>query len=162
MHTGVMETRIFIYIRLCRGEEILARTKIREYGALGSLLADFLRQVRDNDLELPPGPPPALQYVDANTGETLISFRVDVQRAEQVIQGRIPAAYRARMLDPQESSCSTGDLIERGAPDLPEREKRALAELLASPRSNVLKLIRGAIDADGLFEVRVPIGQRND
>jgi hypothetical protein len=155
------EERVFIFIRLRIGERVLARTKIRELGGLGTLLADFLRtSVADGiDIrpgELPPGAAPVMEYVDANTDRALIAFRVDTERQEQVIEGQIPAAYRRRMLDPEVSSFSSDRFVERAAPGLPSEQKERLAEFVRS-RVDLLGRIKEAMDGDGRFEVHVPL-----
>lgn len=156
------EERVFIYVRLRLGDRVLARTKIREFGGLGTLLADFLRVLSGDGLDLEgvehrPGVLPIMEYVDAGTDATLIAFRLDTERQEQVIDGRIPPAYRRRMLDPKASSFSSAGFVERAAPDLPVERKEELARRLVESRFDLLARIREAMDAEGRFEVHLPL-----
>lgn len=157
-----MDDRVFIYVRLRLGEHVLARTKIRELAGLGSLLADFLRSTMSEGVDLskvdaPPDEGPVMEYVDAGTEAVLIAFRVDLARREQVVAGQIPAAYRRRMLDPQVSSFSSDRFVERAAPGLTPEKKEELAHWLVRGRFDLLGRIRDAMDADGRFEVHLPL-----
>lgn len=164
-HDDPDSDRVFIFVRLRLGERVLARTKIREFGGLGTLLADFLRTLNGgdgldlSDVELTPGAAPVMEYVDANSGDSLIAFRVDPGQGERVVvAGRIPCAYRRRMLDPKASSFSSDRFVERAAPDLSQERKDELARRLVESRFDLLARIREALDADGNFEVQLPIG----
>lgn len=155
--------RVFVYIRMRVGDHVVCRTKIRELAGLGTLLADLMRTTLAQGLDLPegaldePSGAPVMEYVCASTERPLIAFRVDLDRQAQVIEGTIPAAYRRRMLDPEASAYSPERFVERAAPDLAAPQREALAGWLARPRHDLLGLIRGAIDADGRFEVVLPL-----
>jgi hypothetical protein len=164
----VDDERIFIYLRLRLGEHVLARTKIREFGGLQSLLADFLRAAITDGLDvskvdLSRGVAPVMEYVDAAGDVVLMTFRVDLARQEHVVKGAIPARYRQRMLDPAVSACSPQRFVERAAPDMPPQEKAALASWVGRSASglDLLARIRDVIDADGRFEVHIPLGDEN-
>lgn len=160
-----VDERVFIYVRLRLGERVLARTKIREFGGLGTLLADFLRVLSADDgldldgVEQRPGVLPVMEYADAGNDATLIAFRLDAERQEQVIDGVIPPRYRRRMLDPRASSFSSEGFVERAAPDLPPERKEELARFLGETRLDLLTRIREAMDAEGRFEVHLPLGE---
>lgn len=157
--------RVFIYVRLRLGERVLARTKIREFGGLGTLLADFLRTLGDGEgfdlsgVEPTPGAVPIMEYVDASSGDSLIAFRVDPGQQERVVvAGRIPPAYRRRMLDPKASSFSSDRFVERAAPGLSQERKDELAKKLVESRFDLLARIRESMDEAGNFEVQLPAG----
>lgn len=151
---------MFIYLRLVLGTETLATSKIRELAGLGSLLAQFLHQTLEQGVELPPEADenqiPALDYVDANTEEVLIRFRADPEARVQVIEGRIPLPYQARMLDPATSQVSLQSFAQNVAKDIPDQKRRELSERLARAQIDVLDQIRENMDDEGRFEVRVP------
>jgi hypothetical protein len=155
--------KVFIYLRLITEDGVLTRSKIREFAGLGTLLADFLRSSLGQGLGVQTGQDgevtalPTLEYVDSNTDETLISFRVDLKAGEQVVTGCIPPAYHDRMLDPNASSVSTSLFLERAAPDLPDEERDDLALRLSNSRMNLLDRIREGMDAEGRFEIHMPI-----
>lgn len=140
---GPDEERVFIYVRLRLGEHVLARSKIREFGALGGLLADFLRTLGTDGVDLDgvevePGALPIMEYAEAGSDRTLIAFKVDPERQEQVVEGCIPRPYRRRMLDPKASSFSSDRFVERAAPDLPQERKDELARWLVASRFDLL------------------------
>lgn len=156
------EERVFIYVRLRLGGRVLARSKIREFGGLGGLLADFLRTLGTDGVDLEgvevaPGTLPVMEYADAGSDETLIAFKVDPAKQEQVVEGRIPAAYRRRMLDPGASSFSSDRFVERAAPELSQERKDELARWLVASRFDLLARIREAMDETGRFEVHLPL-----
>jgi hypothetical protein len=156
------DERVFIYVRLRFGGRIVARTKIREFGGLGTLLADFLRALSAETLDLEgleagPGAAPVMEYVCANSERTLIAFRIDSARGEQVVEGQLPPEYRRRMLDPRASSFSSSRFVERAAPDLPAERKEALARWLVGSRFDLLGQIRESMDESGRFEVHIPL-----
>ena len=150
---------MFIYLRLVLGTETLATSKIRELAGLGSLLAQFLHRTLEQGVELPDETEdqvPALDYVDANTEEVLIRFRADPEARVQVIEGRIPLPYQARMLDPTTSQVSLQSFSQKIAEDVSDQKRRELSERLARAQINVLEQIRANLDEEGRFEVRVP------
>lgn len=155
------DARIFIYLRLQADGHVLKRSKIREFSGLGTLLADFRRELVGDGDPLPglrANVLPALQYVDAANDEVLISFQVDPAAGEQWIQGRIPPAYRPRMLDPEQAAFSTERFVARAAPELSQPEQEAYAQRLARSGQDVMGRIREVIDDDGRFELRLPLG----
>ena len=156
-----MDDKVFIYLRLRLDEAVLARSKIREFAGLGSLLAQFLRQTVEDGVELPEGAPAqgvqVLDYVDANTDRNLISFRVDPVAQVQVIEGCIPPLYQPRMLDPDASAFSWHRFVDRAAPELTEERKEALSQHLSRSQNDLIERIRATIDDEGRFEVRVPL-----
>jgi hypothetical protein len=156
------DERVFIYVRLRLGPTVLARTKIREFGGLGTLLADFLRSIAAGvDLDgVPPPEPgvvPVMEYVDAGSDRALMSFRVDPKKQAQIVEGMIPAPYRRRMLDPKASSFSSSSFVERAAPDMTPERKEALAKFLVDSRFDLLAKIRESMDEAGRFEVELPL-----
>lgn len=162
------DERIFIYLRLRLGEHVLARTKIREFGGLHTLLADFLRAAITDGLDvskvdLSRGGTPVMEYVDAAGDSVLMTFRVDLARQEHVVEGTIPARYRQRMLDPAVSACSPQRFVERAMPDQPLERKEALASWVGRSATglDLLARIRDVIDADGRFRVQLPLGDES-
>jgi len=157
--------KIFVYLRLRAGSVTIARSKIREFGALGSLLAQFLQKAMNERLELPngvdlaSGEPPVLEYVDSNTEQVLISFRVDPVEKVQIVEGRIPPDYQPRMLDPEVTAYSGKRFVEAASEDAPEERKRELCERVARSQMDLLERIRDEIDDEGNFVVCVPFGQ---
>lgn len=154
-----MDEKVFLYLRLVLGDEVIAKSKIRELAGLGSLLAQFLHSTLQGGVELPEGGlerAPALEYVDANSGEILIRFRADPGAHVQVIEGRIPPSYQARMLDPTTTQISLQGFSQTVGEDLPDQQRRELSERLARAQIDVLERIRAALDDEGRFEVRVP------
>lgn len=143
--------RLFLYLRLRRGDELVARSKIREFAGLGALMADFLRST-----PLPPeGPLPVLEYVEAGNEEVLLSFAADPDGNGLRVRGRIPPEHRQRMLDPAAASCSVFSFVDRAAPELTEEERERMAERIgAGP--DLLARIRAALDDEGRFELLLP------
>ncbi|MGE0707322.1 MAG: hypothetical protein AB7N76_04770 [Planctomycetota bacterium] len=159
-----MDEKVFIYLRLTMGDTVLARSKIREFAGLGSLLAQFLHRTLRDGVELPPeleaegGSVPALDYVDANTGDVLIRFRVDPVERVQVVEGRIPPPYQGRMLDPDATAISLSRFQEVAAEEgMNEEQRRVLSDRLAKSQIGVLTQIRETIDEEGRFRVQVPL-----
>jgi len=159
-----MDDKVFIYLRLRVGDHVLTRSKIRELAGLGNLLAQFLRQTLEQEVELPEDVAaahdnvvPTLDYVDANTEQNLISIRVDPVEREQVIEGCIPPVYQGRMLDPESTAFSLTRFVDGAAADMPPERREEIARRLARSQHNLLDRIRETIDGEGRFEVRVPI-----
>ncbi len=147
-----MDNKVFVYLRLRIGETTLSQSKIREFGALGTLLPQFLRQTVEQGIRIPQvleESRPVLDYVDANTDDVLISFRLDPVARVQVIEGRIPPAYQSRMLDPNASSFSFRRFMANAVP-----EGQPMPRV---PRVDLLQRIREAIDGEGYFLVQLPI-----
>lgn len=163
-----MSAKVFIFLRLRLGEALLARSKIREFAGLGSLLADFLRGTLSQGVELPDsydpalGEVPVLEYIDANTEEVLIGFRVDPSQNLQIIAGRIPPDYQHRMLDPSQTTTSINNFAERAGEDLPPDRRQELSSRLVRSQIHLLERIRDVIDDEGYFEVRVPLADDPD
>lgn len=159
-----MDDKVFIYLRLRVGDHVLTRSKIRELAGLGSLLAQFLRKTLEQEVELPAEVAaandqvvPTLDYVDANTEQNLISIRVDPEQREQVIEGCIPPGYQERMLDPESTAFSLTRFVDGAASDMPPERREELTRRLSRSQTNLLDRIRETIDAEGRFEVRVPL-----
>jgi hypothetical protein len=147
-----VDNKVFVYLRLRIGETTLSQSKIREFGALGSLLPQFLKQTVERGIQIPQAieeSRPVLDYVDANTDDVLISFRLDPVARVQVIEGRIPPAHQGRMLDPNASSFSFRRFMASAVP-----EGQPLPQM---PRVDLLQRIRETIDEDGYFLVQLPI-----
>lgn len=163
-----MTEKVFIFLRLRLGEALLARSKIREFAGLGSLLAEFLKGTLTRGVELPAsydpslGEVPVLEYVDANTDEVLIGFRVDPRQNQQIIAGRIPPSYQPRMLDPDQTTTSINRFAERAGEDLPPERRLELSSRLVRSQIHLLERIRNVIDDEGNFEVRVPLSDGAD
>lgn len=155
-----VDEKVFIYLRLVLGDEVLAKSKIRELAGLGSLLAQFLHSTLQHGVELPQDDAvdriPALDYVDANTEQVLIRFRIDPLEQVQVIEGCIPPAYQERMLDPATTQISLDSFTRNLGEDISDQQQRELSERLARAQIDVLGRIRAALDDEGRFEVRVP------
>lgn len=159
-----MDDKVFIYLRLRIGDRILSRSKIREFAGLGSLLADFLRSTMSGGIEIPDeldpvDRVPVLDYVDANTENVLISFRVDPVQKVQIVEGRIPPAYQDRMLDPEATTFSLGRFTDRAAEGLSEERRRELSERLARSQLDLLGRIKSTMDEEGNFLVQVRLGE---
>ena len=155
-----MDDKVFVYLRLCLGETVLSRSKIREFGGLGSLLPQFLRQTAARGVELPASfedAPPVLEYVDANTERVLISFSLDPVNNIQIIQGCIPPPYQQRMLDPHASSFSLTRFVAAAHEELTSAEKDDVIRRLAGSQINLLEAIRQTMDEEGNFLVQVPL-----
>lgn len=158
-----MDEKVFLYLQLSIGDTSLVRSKIREFAGLGSLLAQFLNRTLRDGVELPPeleggSEVPSLDYVDANTDEVLIRFRVDPIEREQVIEGKIPPLYQERMLDPEATATSLERFSAAAAAEgMNEDHREALSARLARSQIGVLGAIRDSIDAEGRFRVRVPL-----
>lgn len=159
-----MDEKVFIYLRLRTGERLVARSKIREFGGLGSLLVQFLRQtlaqVPEDSLDPERDGVPVLDYVDANSDRPLISFHVDPIQRVQIIRGCIPPAYQGRMLDPHSTTFSVQHFVASTLEDAPASERHELSERLARSQLNLLERIRQTMDADGNFDLQVPLGSR--
>ena len=156
-----MDEKIFLYLRLRIGDAVLGKSKIREFAALGRLLADFLRATLQGGLKLPEGVAPGvpvLDYVDANTEQVLIGFQVDPQERTQVVAGCIPPSHQRRMLDPERTSFPISQFTSRAGQDLPPEERAKLEERVTRSRLDLLNRIREALDEEGRFEIRVPLG----
>lgn len=158
-----MEDKVFVYLRLRRGETEISRTKIREVAGLGSLLAEFFREAIQTGIHLSPagGPDatPVMEYVDANTERVLVRVGIDPARRVQVIEGCIPPSYQSRMLDPDAASYSVDRLREKATEDLPPEERNEIDQRLEGPQADLLAQIREAMDAEGNFRIQLPLGR---
>jgi hypothetical protein len=157
-----VDERVFIYLRLSAADRVLARSKIREFGAVGASMAQILNELlRSQDErsglgEIVAGGPPVLEYVDANSGQVLIRFSVDMASEVQIVEGCIPPSHQPRMLDPEASAFSTARFLDQAAAGLPEDQREAIADRLAGPAVDLLERIRETLDAKGNFLVRIP------
>lgn len=157
------DERIFVYLRLRAGGEILAKSKVRELKALGKMLADFAAESVIGASPRPDVSPSeiAFEYVDASNEQPLVCFRADVAARELVVNGCIPRAYRKRMLDsgPDGPTISRAAFEERARQRVGEAAAHELAERAFEKQIDLLGLIEKAIDAEGSFSVRVPMPQ---
>ena len=150
---GIKDDKIFVYLRLRDDKETLLRSRIREFTAIGKLLADFMREVwkRFGLQVLKAG---NLEYVDANTDIVLVSFKKDPIRQQIIISGLIPHEYRERMLDDDNARIKTPipEFVEKIAPDFDPLQKAIMEQRLLQP-TNVLGLIRQNIADNGEFYI---------
>lgn len=156
-----MDDKVFIYLRLRLGDTALSRSKIREFGGLGSLLPQFLRQTVAQGVELPSNfnddQRPVLDYVDANTERVLISFHLDPVNRVQIVEGCIPPAYQERMLDPEATSFSLRRFVATAHEELSTAEQDEVTRRLAGSQIDLLEQIRQTMDDEGNFVVEVPL-----
>jgi hypothetical protein len=155
-----VDDKVFIYLRLRLGETVLSRSKIREFGGLGSLLPQFLRQTVAKGVELPAtfeGERPVLDYVDANTERVLISFHLDPTNRVQIVEGCIPPAYQGRMLDPEATSFSLRRFVVTAHEELTTADQDEITKRLAGSQIDLLEQIRQTMDDEGNFVVEVPL-----
>lgn len=147
----VQDNKIFIYVRLRDDKEVLYKSRIREFAAIGKILADFMKEVlaRFGMQSLKSA---HLEYVDANTDMVLISFRRDVIRQQYIVSGLIPTEYRSRMLSEEETKLKmpATEFVDKIATDLDPLQKPLLYEKLQHS-VDILKLIRQNIHANGEF-----------
>jgi hypothetical protein len=61
------------------------------------------------------------------------------------------------MLDPEAATYSVDRFAEKAADGLPEEERSAVHERLASGETDLLAQIRQALDAEGNFSIRLPL-----
>jgi hypothetical protein len=155
-----VDDKVFVYLQLRVGETVASRSKIREFAALGPLLPGFLQQAvvdgtRVAAASAEPGAP-ALEYVDANTDEVLIRFQLDGDRGQQVVEGCIPPAYQARMLDPEVSALSVARFTRAAEESLSPEEQAEVQERLQE-QPDLLEAIRLAMDPAGRFRLELPL-----
>ena len=152
------DDKIFIYLQLQDEKETLLKSRIREFAALGKLLADFIRECWEV-FEQPLLKIGRLEYVDANTDMVLISFRYDIIRCRLIISGLIPPKYQKRMLDPDEArlKLSNNEFIQRIASNLTPMQKAALQQHIQYPPYNVLSLIKANIDENGEYYITLDV-----
>jgi len=156
------DDRIFVYLRVRSGERVLSRSKVRELRALGGLLAEFMADsvIAGAPQDLEPGAEVRVEYVDASNGEPLVGFEADRDRGELVVSGRIPDRYRARMLGQgaDGTSISREEFERRAGAKLGEEAAHELADEAFRSKVDLMALIERAIDATGMFVVRLPMG----
>lgn len=154
MELAIKDDKIFIYLRLRDDKETLLKSRIREFAALGKLLADFMRDILERfGLQiLKVG---SLEYVDANTDLVLISFKKDVVRQQIVISGIIPHNYQNRMLNEEEVriKLSIDAFVEKISPNLDPLHKAIIHQRIQRPTNNVLALIKHNINHNGEFYI---------
>jgi len=152
------QPRIFIYLRLRDGERELVRTKIREYRALGTLLADLTGKFLGGEVKQPESPQDLIfEYMDANSDVALVQLCSGDKAL--LISGVIPEDYRPRMLaeNSSEGGIAIDHFIDRAGADLKDPEREELAGLLAQPSVPLMTMIRMAIQPDGSFQIRLPV-----
>lgn len=149
--------RIFIYLRLRRGQDLIAKTKIREFRGLGSLLADMTQKVMAGDIEATKlDEDPVFEYVDANSEQPLLVMRT---RGDDLhVSGTIPSEYQARMLNPEEGSMRVSQFVERASSTLDFEDQQTLRQIAGQRQRSLLQMIRNELKEDGHFEFLVPKG----
>ena len=151
---SIKDNKIFIYLRLRDDKRTLLKSRIREFAAIGKLLADFIKEIWEQfGLQiLKVG---SLEYVDANSDMVLICFRHDAVRQQTVISGVIPKEYQRRMLDSQQTkiSLSQNELIGRMTSELDALQKAAVAQRFRLAPKNILSLIQQNINENGEFYI---------
>jgi hypothetical protein len=153
----VVEPRIFIYLRLSCEGEVLVKSKIREFRALGSLLADMMGLVVKKGIHGREKLSAAVfEYVDANTDKVLLRLRSD--NSGLVVSGHIPRDYQKRMLSPENHhAIGMENFIQRAGRELDEIEKQKLSHMATQQHHSLLEMIRKNIDGDD-FEFRIGPG----
>ena len=146
------DKKIFVYLRLRDDTKLLIKSRIREFAAIGKLLADFMKEIWEKFgfQMLKFG---NLEYVDANSDLTLISFRHDIIRQKIIICGLIPTEYRQRMLNSEETNLNIplDDFIDNIAFNLNSLHKEVIRQKIQNPPINVLGCIKNNIDNNGEF-----------
>lgn len=153
-----VEPKIFLFLRLRCDGELIAKTKIREFRALGKLLADLTRSFLQGDIDRPEDPTETLfEYVDANSGEPLLSLRSTGSGLS--VSGYFPPEYHPRMLDEegQEDQFSMSDFVERASRGLDDERKEELAGMVSRSNTSLLAHIKRHIGDDGRFDFDLPI-----
>lgn len=151
------DRRIFLYLRVTSDGQELARSKIRELAGLPTAMAELTGELLGRTRDVPRHEL-RLQYVEAGTGEALITLHTDLDLQEQIIQGRIPPRYQERMLD-RPPQVDIDRFEERAGRELDETTRWQLKETLRGPSLDVLALIRSSIREDGSFHIRVPLSE---
>ncbi|WP_372369135.1 hypothetical protein [Candidatus Uabimicrobium sp. HlEnr_7] len=150
------DNKIFIYLRLQDEKDTLLKSRIREFAALGKLLVDFVRQCWEEYGQwiLKTG---TLEYVDANTGIVLLSFRYDLIHGKLIISGLIPKNYQKRMLDLEETKnkLPASQIVEHISQNLSVVQKDSLRKRIAQPLPNVLALIKERINNNGEYYIAI-------
>jgi hypothetical protein len=148
------EPRIFIFLRLRCGGEILVRSKIREFRALGSLLADMMGLVVKEDLHREADLTQAIfEYVDSNTGKVLLQLRSDDQGL--LVSGSIPLEYQKRMLGTEQNQAiNMAGFVKRAGRELDDADKQRLSHLATQRHHSLLEMIRAKIEGED-FKFRI-------
>ena len=130
------------------------KSKIREFAALGKLLAEFTRDIIDrfglHILRIG-----SLEYVDSNTDIVLVSFRKDIVRQQTIISGLIPKKYQKRMLERDEARIkfSPNEFVDKISATLDPVQKAIVQQRIQSPTNNILALIKENINENGEFYI---------
>jgi hypothetical protein len=150
---SIKDEKIFIYLRLRDDKETLLRSRIREFAAIGKLLAEFMREVW-NRFGLQMLKIGNLEYIDANTDIVLASFKKDPIRQQVIISGIIPKDYQTRMLDEENTRIKfpITEFVEKISPDLDPLHK-AIIEQRLQRSTNILSLIKQSINENGEFYI---------
>ena len=148
--SSIKDNKIFIYLRLRDDKRTLLKSRIREFAAIGKLLADFVKEIWEQ-FGLKILKIGCLEYVDANSDMVLICFRHDAVRQQTIISGVIPKKYQQRMLDEQQTkiNLSVKELVDRMASQLDALQKAAVAQRLNLAPKNILSLIQHNINENG-------------
>ncbi len=157
------DERLFLYLRVRIGRRIVSRSKTGEFAALGSILAQMVRDSVRSGVDLAsariaaPDEVPRLEYVDASNDTVLVSIHEDGPRRMQVIAGRFEPCHRKRLLDDGDSTVLSERFLGQASDGLTEEQREEVAHRLRAPRDGVLEAIRSAIGKDGRFRVEVPL-----
>ncbi len=158
----VQDEKIFIYLRLQDEQDTLLKSRIREFTALGKLLAEFIRDCWETFGQslLKTG---KLEYVDSNTDIVLMSFRYDIIRCKLIISGLIPQKYHSRMLDEEETQLkfSSQDFINLVSSNLTPAQKAELQKQIQQLPYNVLSLIKENIKENGEYYITLDLPNRS-
>ena len=149
-----LEPRIFIYLQLSCEGEVLVKSKIREFRALGTLLADMMGLVVKSGLQGRENLSEAVfEYIDANTKNVLLRLHSDDDGL--YVSGNIPEAYQERMLgEEHQQSVNMESFVERAGRELDETEKQKLSRLATQRHYSLLEMIRKNIDGES-FEFHI-------
>ncbi len=143
---------ILIYVSVSKDGRELYRSKIRELRALGSVMVRIaLDRLRSEDPNAWLGAD--LAYVDASTGRPLLALSLEGRAL--LIRGEIPAAYKERLLCPEETSRSVDRAISRYAPTMEEAERELLQRTFRTRVDGLLRRIARDLDEHGRFQFTV-------
>lgn len=152
----MLDNKVFIYLRLQDEKETLLKSRIREFAALEKLLIEFIRKCWEEygQWVLKTG---TLEYIDANTGIVLVSFRYDVIHSKLIVSGLIPKNYRTRMLNTQETKTkkSSLEIAANVSKNLSVIQKDTFQRKILKPLPNILSLIKKRINENGEFYIAI-------
>ncbi len=160
MALAINDDKVFIYLRLRDDKETLLKSRIREFAAVGKLLADFMKEVwkRFGLQVLKVG---NLEYVDANTDIVLVSFKRDPVRQQIIISGLIPKDHYDRMLNEKNARIKVpiAEFLEKISPNLDPLQRAIIEQRLQRP-TNIISLIRQNINENGEFYITLDAKER--